>query len=130
MTSTPIIPPDFESYYQNWHMSPGLESNGFIFLSGFTGARTDGSLSVVPGEQIREAFQTLGKVSEHASAGYDSIVEMTSYHVGLHNHIMLFRTIKDEFIVEPYPAWTAIEVAGFALDGAIVELRMIAQRAT
>lgn len=31
-------------------------------------------------------------------------------------------------VTEPCPAWTAIEVAGFASDGVVVELRVIARR--
>ena len=127
MSKTPIIPPALENYYQDWHMSPGLLSNGFVFLTGFTGAKPDGSISAQPGEQIRQAFSTVASVLAEAGMGFSSLVEMTSFHVGLHDHIAVFRAIRDEFIVEPYPAWTAIEVAGFVTEGAIVEIRVIAQ---
>jgi enamine deaminase RidA (YjgF/YER057c/UK114 family) len=39
-----------------------------------------------------------------------------------------FPTVKDEFIVEPFPAWTAIGVTGLALPGLVVEITAIAQR--
>lgn len=51
---------------------------------------------------------------------------MTSYHVGLRDHIAIFRSVRDEFVREPYPAWTAIEVSGFITPGAIVEIRAVA----
>ena len=53
---------------------------------------------------------------------------MTSYHVGLRDHLEIFKQIRARYVVEPYPAWTAIEVAGFVSEGAIVELRCIARR--
>lgn len=45
MTSKAIIPEDLQSYYDDWHMSPGLLCDGFVFFTGFTGANADGTLS-------------------------------------------------------------------------------------
>jgi enamine deaminase RidA (YjgF/YER057c/UK114 family) len=67
-------------------------------------------------------------VLEEAGLNFSAIVEMTSYHVGLRDHVASFKRVRDEFVEEPYPAWTAIEVAGFVREGAIVELRAIAKR--
>lgn len=51
---------------------------------------------------------------------------MTSYHVGLREHFDLFNAIRLESFEDPYPAWTAVEVAGPRREGAIVEVRVIA----
>ena len=59
--------------------------------------------------------------------GFGHLVEMTSYHVGLRDHLEVFKSVRDSYVVEPYPAWTAIEVAGFVREGAIVEIRVIAR---
>lgn len=127
-TPTPIIPSELQSYVDDWRMSPGLEHNGFIFMTGFTGAGADGALSDDPEEQIRAAFEKVGLVLRHAGLGFEHIVEMTSYHVGLRAHLETFKRVRAEHVVEPYPAWTAIEVAGFVRESAIVELRVIARR--
>jgi enamine deaminase RidA (YjgF/YER057c/UK114 family) len=55
------------------------------------------------------------------------VVEMTTYHVGLKEQLEVFKQIKDEFINEPYPAWTAIGVSELAVDGALIEIRVIAK---
>jgi enamine deaminase RidA (YjgF/YER057c/UK114 family) len=123
-----IISPGLESYYRDWHMSPGLICDGFVFLTGFTGTRPDGTISMVPAEQIRQAFRTVESVLKHGGLGFEHIVEMTTYHVGLQDQVDLFRAIRDEFIMEPYPAWTAIEVAGLVTKAAIVEIRVIAHQ--
>jgi enamine deaminase RidA (YjgF/YER057c/UK114 family) len=57
-----------------------------------------------------------------------NVVEITTYHVGLNQHLSAFVKVKDEFIAEPYPAWTAIGVSELITDGALVEIRAIAKR--
>ena len=109
-------------------MSPGTICQGFVFLTGFTGVKPDGTISMNPAEQIRQAFFTIESVLKHGGLSFENIVEMTSYHVGLEDHMDLFRSIRDEFIVEPFPAWTAIEVSGFVTKGAIVEIRVVAHQ--
>ena len=66
---------------------------------------------------------------QEAGTDFSHLVEMTTYHVGLREHVELFKSIRAEFVSEPYPAWTAIEVSGFITEGAIVEIRVIARRA-
>ena len=41
-------------------------------------------------------------------------------------HFDLFNTIRLEYLKDPYPAWTAAEIAGLRREGAIVEIRVIA----
>ena len=62
---------------------------------------------------------------EKAGASLDEIVEMTSFHVGLNEHIGIFMQVKDGLIKEPYPAWTAIGVSELAF-GALVEIKVTA----
>ena len=50
-------------------------------------------------------------------------MEMTSYHIGMREHIREFIAVKDELISEPYPAWTAIGCTELAMPGAVVEIR-------
>ena len=53
---------------------------------------------------------------------------MTSYHVGLREHLETFIKVKDEYISEPYPAWTAIGVAELITKGTLIEIRVTAKR--
>ena len=123
-----IVPESLSGYVDDWRMSPGLEHEGFVFLTGFTGAGPDGELSADPRKQIEAAFAKVGAVLVEAGLDFDHLVEMTSYHVGLRDHLDAFREVRDRHVAEPYPAWTAIEVAGFVREGAVVELRCIARR--
>ncbi len=128
MPMKPIIPAEMQSYYDDWRMSPGLECDGFVFMTGFTGSAPDGSLSADPEEQIRQAFSQVESVLRKGGMDFGHVVEMTSYHIGLKDHLDLFKAIRAEHVKEPYPAWTAIEVAGFVTEGVIIEIRVIAKQ--
>jgi len=128
MIPKPIIPENLQNFYDDWHMSPALVCNGFAFFTGFTGAQADGSISPDTGEQIRQAFKKVNDVLQAGDMSFAHVVEMTTYHIGLRDHLDLFKSVRDEYVQEPFPAWTAIEVNGFVREGAIVEIRVIARQ--
>ena len=61
-----------------------------------------------------------------AGLGYTEIAEMTTFHVGLRDHLATFLAVRDEFLSAPWPAWTAIGVSELAVSGARVEIKVIA----
>jgi enamine deaminase RidA (YjgF/YER057c/UK114 family) len=65
---------------------------------------------------------------EAAGLSFDQIVEMTAYHVGLREHLDAFIKVTDEFVSEPYPAWTAIGVTELITEGTLVEIRIVAKQ--
>ena len=128
MSKKSQFPPGLEHYYKEWHFSPAVESNGFVFVSGCTGERPDGTISDDPGDQSRQAFDTIGLILSSMGLSLADIVEMTTYHVGLHKQMELFLNIKDEYIGEPYPAWTAIGISELSSKEEMIEIRVTARR--
>ncbi|GIT89514.1 Rid family hydrolase [Roseobacter sp. OBYS 0001] len=128
MQKTAIIPSEMQILNDDWHMSPAVEVDGFVFLTGFNGMPLNGNLSEDPKEQIKTAFEQVFQVLSEAGMDAGNIVEITSYHVGLRDHLQEFKTAWKARMQEPYPAWTAIEVVGFASKGVVVELRVVAKR--
>jgi len=126
MAKRAIVPPEFRAAAEQLKMSPGLVSGNLVFLTGVTGSDPDGQMPEDPEVQMRNAFDKIGCVLREAGLTFRSMVEMTSYHVGLRGHFDLFNSIRLEYVEEPYPAWTAIEAAGLRREGAIVEIRVIA----
>lgn len=122
-----IYPDSAASYYREWRFSPAVECRGFIFISGCTGTMDDGTVPEGIADQTRQAFSRIRVSLDEACVNFSDIVEMTTYHVGLNSHLDEFRAVKDEFITEPYPAWTAIGVTELASQGALVEIRVIAK---
>ena len=121
-----VTPSAFRSGAEQLKVSPGLISGNHMFLTGVTGSNADGRMPADPDAQIRNAFEKIGLVLGEAGLDFGAIAEMTSYHVGLRTHFDLFSAIRAEYVVAPYPAWTAVEVAGLRREGAIVEIRIIA----
>lgn len=122
-----IVPAALKGCYDDWKMSPGLISGGHVFFTGFTGTGPDGICSPDPETQFRTAFAQVEMVLHDADLDFGAVVEMTTFHIGLRDHLDLFRSVREEFVREPYPAWTAIEVAGFASADTIIEIRVIAR---
>ncbi len=121
-----IVTPEFAHYPRDWHFSPGLNTGDFIFLSGITGTRSDGSIAAEPEGQFREAFRILQANLVQAGLAMRDVVDIATYHVGLRKHLRVFMKVKDEYLLEPYPAWTAIGVSELITEGALVEIRAIA----
>ena len=123
-----IVTRAFSHYPRDWHFSPGLDTGDFVFFSGLTGTHPDSSLAEDPETQFRDAFAFLRANLAEAGLGFEHVVEMTTYHVNLRKHLDLFIKVKDEFIAEPFPAWTAIGVSELITPGALAEIRVIAKR--
>lgn len=119
--------PETAGYVEDWQMSPGLHCGDFLFLTGMTAVGTDGTLPDSDEAQFRVVFDKIGAVLAEAGCGFGDVVEMTSYHIGLRAHIDLFREVRAEYVRQPYPAWTAVEVVGFASPGVVTEIKVIAR---
>jgi enamine deaminase RidA (YjgF/YER057c/UK114 family) len=123
-----LVPPEFSNVPDLWHFAPVVDTGEFVFLSGITGVRPDGSLSDDPETQFRDTFGFVAMHLETAGLHFDDIVEMTTYHVALRKHLNAFIKVKDEFIGMPYPAWTAIGITELITEGTLLEVRIVARR--
>ena len=113
--------------YDNFHFAQATRSNGFLLCSGVIGTGERGKLPEDIKQEFRNAWTGIGKLLAECSLGYDDIVEYTSYHVNLQATMADFMSVRDEFLSEPWPAWTAIGISELAIPGAHVEIRVIAK---
>ena len=109
-----ILPESMQKGYENFHFAPAQRHEGVLYCSGQIGSGETAE------EEFRSAWQLVGEIG----LDYSNIIEFTSYHVGLQEHLADFMKVKDEFIKEPYPAWTAIGISELAVPGARVEIRV------
>lgn len=107
-------------------LSPGIISNGHLFLTGLTGSAKDGSMPSDPETQFRALFTKILGLLNAAHLDFGAVVEMTSYHVDIAAHFDTFEMVHGLYVQSPYPAWTAVEVAGLRRHGALAEVRVIA----
>lgn len=117
-----IIPDGWEEIYENWKFAPALKIDGRIYVSGVVAAPQDGDLK----EGYRRAWRTIEQMLVKAGASLDDIVEMTTFHTNLSEHLQGFGEVKDEFIKAPYPSWTGIGISELAVPTGIVEIKVIA----
>jgi enamine deaminase RidA (YjgF/YER057c/UK114 family) len=118
--------PGLEAFEEWWRFSHAVAARGLLLLSGVTGTGVDGVVSSDPAEQFDRAFVHLRMYLEAAGASLEDVVEMTSYHVELREHLDAFVAAKNRHISAPYPAWSAIGVSQLITEGALVEIRAIA----
>lgn len=55
-----------------------------------------------------------------------ALVDVTSYHVDIRQHLPGFIEAKQRLVKAPYPTWTIIGVSGLASPGLLVEIRATA----
>jgi enamine deaminase RidA (YjgF/YER057c/UK114 family) len=126
MSRDVIVPDQDKATYDNFHFAPAVRANGLLLCSGQIGQTKDG-IPESAEEEFRNAWAGVGRVLEAAGLGFENIVEYTSYHVNMHDHLGKFMKVRDEFISEPWPAWTAIGTTELAVPGARVEIRVTAE---
>jgi len=114
-----ISPAKFVKASVETGMSPGIMSGNFLCITGMAGGDLNGNMPDDPAEQFQNAFDKIGMILEDASLDFDAVVEMTSYHIGLRKHFETFDAMRREVFDEPFPAWTAVEVAGLRREGAL-----------
>ncbi len=123
-----VVPPSMKAYYENFHFAPAVIDGDAIRCSGVIGVSADGKCSENSETQFTDAFEGVKTVLEAAGASLADVVEITTFHVGLNKHLADFMKVKDRFIAEPYPAWTAIGVVELASPGGLVEIRVNARK--
>lgn len=121
-----VVPKGMQGFYDQFHFSPAMRVGKTVYCSGQVGAGPEGKLDPDPAAQISQAFDNVRAVLEEAGASFKDVVELTTFHVGFNEHIGVFMQVKDGFVKEPYPAWTAIGVAELAF-GALVEIKVTAR---
>ena len=124
-----IIPASMQSFYDSFHFAPAVVDGDHVRCSGVIGINLeDGSVPGDPETQFGVAFENLKEVLEAAGVSLADVIEMTTFHVGLQQHLETFLGVKDRYLNEPYPAWTAIGITELAVAGGLVEIRVTARR--
>jgi len=115
-----------ESNFEQYHYAPAVRAGGLLFISGQIALQADGSCPEDIKEQTEIAFQRTLEILRWVGLSRDDLVEIYSYHVDLPNNFAQFIEVKDKFLTDNYPAWTAIGVAALGLPQLKIELRSVA----
>lgn len=126
MSFEPVIPAGTEAATERFHFSAAVRVGELVLCSGQIGTAGDGTVPDDAAEDFRNAWRKVGRVLDAVGLGYADIAEMTTFHVGLQEHLGTFLAVRDEFLSAPWPAWTAIGVSELAAPGARVEIKVTA----
>ena len=123
-----IIPPSMQGFYDDYHFAPAVVDGSHLRCSGVIGIDlAAGKVSEDPTTQFTRAFDNLAEVLAAGGVSFADITEMTTFHVNLQQHLAAFMQVKDRYIKDPYPAWTAIGTPELAIPGGLVEIRVTAR---
>ncbi|MFK7896708.1 MAG: RidA family protein [Myxococcota bacterium] len=111
------------------HFAPAVRSGDMLYLSGVIGALAEGEEAgdAAYAAGTHRAFKQIEVVLGEAGAKFEDIVSMTSFHVGMGKHLGALAAVKDEYLPEPYPAWTVIGVSELFDPRGFVEIQVIAR---
>jgi len=125
-----VVPASQQAFYDRFHFAPAVRAGDLLLCSGQIGTGPDGRPQADPEAQFVAAFEQVKAVLREAGLDFSDVIELTTFHVGM-QHLTTFAGVKDRYLDEPYPAWTAIGVSELAFPGGLVEVRATARlRAT
>lgn len=125
-THVPIVPAVWADFYTETRIPAALRVGDTLRVTGHTGETEEGVFSADPETQIRQVFRNIALTLDEAGANWSQVVELNSYHVGLVSQSEVLLRVAAEFLLEPYPAWTAVGVTELLLPEAVVEISCVA----
>jgi enamine deaminase RidA (YjgF/YER057c/UK114 family) len=123
-----VNPKASKSLYDQFHFSQAVRAGELLICSGQIGTGPDGKVPADLAAEFRNAWRGVESVLQAAGVEFSDILEYTTYHVGLQSGVATFMKVRDEFLSEPWPAWTAIGITELAVPGAHVEIRVTARK--
>jgi 2-iminobutanoate/2-iminopropanoate deaminase len=122
-----ILPPDFGAPTGPW--SPGVKAQPgeMLFIAGCVSVEADGSV-VAPGDIVAQTHQVMKNfraVVGAAGMEMSDVVKITNYLVDVRDYPAM-AAVRQQYLQEPYPASTMVEVTGFLYQGLLVEIEGIA----
>jgi 2-iminobutanoate/2-iminopropanoate deaminase len=98
-----------------------------VFVSGCIALDERGGI-VGPGDigvQTRQAMLNLKACLEAAGAAFTDVVKITNYVIDARDYPKI-APVRAEFLSEPYPASTMVEVKGLIFPGLLIEIESVA----
>jgi enamine deaminase RidA (YjgF/YER057c/UK114 family) len=119
--------PEERKFQQDWGYADAVITGDTIYLSGVVAGLRPGETDLkLPYER---AFARIGRILERSGAGWDDVVDITSFHTDLTSQMPAIVAVKKKYMRGPPPAWTAIGVSRLIPNSGITEIKMVAKLA-
>lgn len=123
-----IIPAAMQALSERTGYVPGVLVGNTLYCAGQVGRTAELEVISDPEQQFIACWRNLELVLNEAGCSFDDVVEMTTYHVDMAEHMGTFRRVKDALFPRGRSAWTCVEVTNLAHPGLLVEIKCIAVR--
>lgn len=114
------------SAFASFGYSAAVRAHGLLFIAGKIGRRPDTTIPDTIEEQTEIALGRIEEILRLEGLDPTALVDITSYHVDIHQHMPGFLEAKKRLVKPPYPTWTIIGVSGLASPGLLIEIRATA----
>lgn len=104
--------------------SPAILAEGkkLLFISGQGPKDYDADMET----QVRQTFDRIGLLLEEAGASFANVVILRSYWVHMLRDLPIYRKVRKDYLVKPYPASTAVGTPELAIPGLELEIEAVA----
>lgn len=121
-----IIPPSMQPIVERAGYAPAVRVGKTIYCAGQVGRTAALDVIAEPEAQFVACWENLREVLAAAGCTFEDVVEMTTYHVAISQHMAVFREVKNRLFPRGLCAWTSIGVSELAHPGLLVEIKCIA----
>jgi len=121
-----IVPPSMALLAERAGYAPAVKVGSTVYCAGQVGRTDDLEVIADPRQQFLRAWENLRTVLAAAGCTFDDVVDMTTYHVDMQQHMAVFRSVKDSVFPRGTCAWTCIGVSELARPGLLVEIKCVA----
>ncbi|MFC4950480.1 RidA family protein [Pseudonocardia sp. GCM10023141] len=114
-------------WYEPYKISQAIRAGGLLFLSGQAGIDERGQTVAADFlAQGRQAFANIERVLAVTGAGMRDIVKVTIMVRDMAAHLEQVIQLRGEFLAQPYPADTLMEVSSLAQPDWLIEVDVVA----
>src|SRR5688500_13200871 len=116
-------------WYEPYAISQAIEANGVVYVSGQAGIDETGK-TVSPDflTQGRQAFTNLRRVLAEAGLTLRDVVKVGIFVTDMAANLENVIALRREFLSEPYPADTLLQVSSLAQPDWLIEVEVTAVR--
>ena len=107
-------------------LSPGIKANGFIFVSGQTGRRPDGTLPEGMAAQAKQGLENMKAVLETAGSSMDKVVKCLVFVTDISKFGEMNDVYRTYFPSDRSPARSTVEVSSLANKDMLFEVEAVA----
>lgn len=123
-----IVPRAMKTIVERAGYAPAVRVGDLLFCAGQVGRTADLQVIEDPEQQFTAAWENLRSVLAAADCSFEDVVEMTTYHVDMSQHMAVFREVKNRVFPKGLSAWTCVGVSELAHAGLLVEIKCVAAR--